>query len=110
MVLACFTYVSAQTTRDAKHMVPTGKGWGVESATAPGNQAPRSVTQGNGINYHGGPVMKGTVNAYFIWYGNWTNGPRSSDSQVTVGLLDALFGSSGGIGGSGYEKINSTYG
>jgi Phosphate-induced protein 1 conserved region len=111
LVLACFTYVSAQTTRDAKHMVPTGKGWGVESANTPENQAPRIVTQGNGINYHGGPVMKGNpVNVYFVWYGNWTNGPHSSDSQVTVGLLDALFGSSGGIGGSGYEKINSTYG
>ena len=111
LVFACFTCVSAQTTRDAKHMVPTGKGWGVQSANAPGNQAPRSVTQGNGINYHGGPVMKGNpVNVYFIWYGNWTNGPRASDSQVTVGLLDALFGSSGGIGGSGYEKINTTYG
>ena len=110
LVLACFTYVSAQTTRDAKHMVPTGKGWGVEASTA-GTQAPRIVTQGNGINYHGGPVMKGNpVNVYFIWYGNWTNGPHSSDSQVTVGLLDALFGSSGGIGGSGYEKINTTYG
>lgn len=110
LALACFTYMSAQTTRDAKHMVPTGKGWGVE-ANAPGNQAPRIVTQGNGINYHGGPVLKGNpVNVYFIWYGNWTNGPHASDSQVTVGLLDALFGSSGGIGGSGYEKINTTYG
>ena len=111
LMLACFTYVSAQTTRDAKHMVPTGKGWGVESANAPANQVPRIVTQGNGINYHGGPVMKGNpVNVYFIWYGNWTNGPHASDSQVTVGLLDALFGSSGGIGGSGYENINTTYG
>ena len=26
----------------------------------------------NGINYHGGPVMLGTVNAYYIWYGNWS--------------------------------------
>src|ERR1700751_1789027 len=42
--------------------------------------------------------------------GNWTNGPHASDSQLTVSLLDALFGSSGGIGGSGYEKINTTYG
>ena len=26
---------------------------------------------GNGIDYHGGPVMGGTVNLYYIWYGNW---------------------------------------
>ena len=110
LVFACLAFVSAQTTRDAKHVVPTGKGWGVESTTAPAVN-PYTVTLGNGINYHGGPIMSGSpVHVYFIWYGNWTNGPRSSDSQVTVGLLDALFGSSGGIGGSGYEKINTTYG
>jgi len=26
----------------------------------------------NGINYHGGPVMLGTVNVYYIWYGDWS--------------------------------------
>jgi hypothetical protein len=52
---------------------------------------------GNGINYHGGPVMPGTVNAYFIWYGNWVNGPNQSDSHLTVGLLSMLYGS-GGLG------------
>src|SRR5437868_1286083 len=26
----------------------------------------------NGISYRGGPVMLGTVNVYFIWYGNWS--------------------------------------
>jgi hypothetical protein len=29
-------------------------------------------TSGNGIYYHGGPVMTGNpVNIYYIWYGNW---------------------------------------
>ena len=111
LLLFVGVYASGQATRDAKHMVPTGKGWGVEGANSPNNATPYTVTTGNGINYHGGAVMKGNpVNVYFIWYGNWTNGVRTSDSQVTVGLLDALFGSSGGIGGSGYEKINTTYG
>jgi hypothetical protein len=28
---------------------------------------------GNGISYNGGPIMTGTVNVYYIWYGNWNN-------------------------------------
>ncbi len=95
----------AQTARDASHMVPTGKGWGVEQSASP-----FTVVTGNGISYHGGPIMPGVVNVYFIWYGNWTNGPKPSDSVTTVNLLDDLFGSTGGIGGSGYEQINTTYG
>ena len=53
----------------------------------------------NGINYHGGPVMLGTVNVYYIWYGDW-----SGDSATTI-LTD--FASS--IGGSPYFNINTTY-
>jgi len=30
-----------------------------------------AVATGNGIDYHGGPVIGGTVNLYYIWYGNW---------------------------------------
>ena len=52
--------------------------------------------------------MPGTVNIYFIWYGNWTNGPHASDSQTTKSLVDILF-DSGGMGASGYALINSTY-
>ncbi len=104
----------AAEVRNASHLAPTGKGWAEEQSTLA-----FTVTTGNGINYHNGPILPGTVNVYFIWYGNWTNGPRKSDSQTTVALLDALFApelSSGGglipmgIGGSGYELINTTYG
>ena len=56
-------------------------------------------TTSNGINYHGGPVMLGTVNVYYIWYGNW-----SGNSATTI-LTD--FAKS--IGGSSYEHINTTY-
>jgi hypothetical protein len=56
-------------------------------------------TTSNGINYHGGPVMLGTVNVYYIWYGNW-----SGNSAVTI-LTD--FANS--IGGSPYYNINTTY-
>src|SRR5689334_20268166 len=79
----------------------------------PGGAAPvrqPAVVQGNGINYHNGPVLKGNpVPIYVIWYGNWTNGPLASDSAVTVSLVEAFLASTA-LGGSGYEAINSTYG
>jgi phosphate-induced protein 1 len=53
----------------------------------------------NGINYHNGPVMLGTVNVYYIWYGDW-----SGNSATTI-LTD--FASN--IGGSKYFNINTTY-
>lgn len=109
LVLTCLSLLHAQMTRKATHMVPTGKGWGVEVSDA-AKPSPYTVVTGNGINYHNGPVMPGNVNAYFIWYGNWTSGPKPSDSQTTVSLIDALYGSTGGIGGSGYFNINTTYG
>src|SRR5262245_50643192 len=31
-----------------------------------------------GIGYGGGPVMLGTPDVYFIWYGNWTNHPAKT--------------------------------
>jgi hypothetical protein len=49
------------------------------------------------------------VSLYFIWYGNFVNGPAPSDSILTQNLLTALF-SNGGLGGSAYARINSTYG
>jgi Phosphate-induced protein 1 conserved region len=61
-----------------------------------------AVVQGNGINYHGGPVMHGTVNAYYIWYGEWA----TLDPNANAILTD--WGST--IGGSPYENINTTYG
>lgn len=54
---------------------------------------------GSGISYHGGPVMLGTTNVYYIWYGNW-----GSNSATNI-LTD--FATS--IGGSPYFNINSTY-
>ncbi|HEY6034970.1 MAG TPA: hypothetical protein VIV58_11940 [Kofleriaceae bacterium] len=51
------------------------------------------------ISYHGGPVMTGTVNIHYIWYGNW------SGNTATTILTDLA----NGIGGSTYEQINATY-
>jgi len=109
-VMLAATWGNAQTARTATHMVPSGKGWGVQQPGAPGlAKTNRGASSSNGILYHGGPIMPGNVNVYFIWYGNWTNGPNASDSQTTVNLLNDLFAASGGIGGSGYEDINTTY-
>jgi hypothetical protein len=54
---------------------------------------------GNGINYNGGPVMLGTTNIHYIWYGNW------SGNQAVSILTDFAQN----IGGSPYFNINTTY-
>jgi hypothetical protein len=54
----------------------------------------------NGITYHNGPVMLGSINAYIIWYGDWsTAGPRQA-------IIRNFLGS---VGGSNYFNINTTY-
>ena len=49
--------------------------------------------------------MKGTVNAYIIWYGNW-NG-TGSNTAATRSLIEQFLGT---IGGSAIERVNTTYG
>jgi hypothetical protein len=66
----------------------------------------RTVVTGNGINYHGGPVLQGNpVPIYVIWYGNW-NG-TGSNTAATVSLVEHFINS---LGNTPYEKINTTYG
>lgn len=78
---------------------PTGKNGGTFPIHFP-QPAPLKVVNGyNGIYYHGGPVMLGTVNVYYIWYGNW---PDSHPSDVLNNLASS-------IGGSPYFNINATY-
>jgi hypothetical protein len=52
------------------------------------------------IAYHGGPVIQGTFNIYYIWYGNWS-------SNTALDILPDL---ASNIGGSPYYNINTTYG
>ena len=54
---------------------------------------------GNGISYHGGPVMLGTPNIYYIWYGNWSG---NTGTTILTNFISNL-------GGSSYEHINTTY-
>jgi hypothetical protein len=92
-------------------LVPSGTGWGERPAPeagpgqgagqgkgdAPGQGRPKPG--GNGISYHGGPVMLARTNMYYIWYGDW-----SSNSASTI-----LEDFANGIGGSPYFNINTTY-
>src|SRR5712671_7749481 len=59
--------------------------------------------RGNGITYHGGPLLGvvggNPVSVYYIWYGNW-----SGNSAVTI--LTSL---AQNIGPSSYYNINTTY-
>ena len=66
----------------------------------------RAVVTGNGINYHGGPVLKGNpVPIYVIWYGNW-NG-SGSNTMATVSIVEQWLNT---VGNTPYENINTTYG
>ncbi len=82
--------------------VPTGRGWGVPDTLIEGAQKRSSrttVKTSNGINYHGGPLMLGTPNVYYIWYGNWSG-------NTAINILDNLAFT---LGGSPYYNINTTY-
>jgi hypothetical protein len=59
-----------------------------------------AIVTGNGIEYHGGPVMLGPHNVYFIWYGNFSGNPA-----LTI-LPDLI----NGFGGSQYFNTDTTYG
>lgn len=109
---------SAQKAKDVQ-MKPSGKGWGVPTPVKdqqsthnkPSGQACIGCAGPNGIDYHGGPVMPGTVNIYLIWYGTWDGSGRNgtypvSDSPETQNYLINLIL---GLSGSPYENINTTY-
>jgi hypothetical protein len=97
LAIACLAAVQPAIASNDDELVPSGKGYGMR----PDNWQPanRGKPSGNGISYHGGPVMTNGVNMYYIWYGNW-NG-----NNATTILTD--FAQS--IGGSPYYNINTTY-
>ena len=64
-----------QQVQDSVDVQPAGKGGGLASEFAkPTGQAGSGDT-----NYHGGPVMPGTKNIYYIWYGNWAGNTATTD-------------------------------
>jgi len=116
-VVLAANFLMAQAVRKQEHVdnpgqtamdkAPTGHIPGViqediERAAGPVGDA---VVTGNGINYHGGPVMKGTPNIYLIWYGNWNS--TGSNTAATRSLVEHFVMT---LGNTPYELINSTYG
>ena len=97
LAIACLAVVSPAIAGNDDDLVPSGKGYGMR----PDNWQPanKGKPSGNGIGYHGGPVMLGMTNVYYIWYGNW--------SGNTAGTILTDFASN--IGGSPYFNINTTY-
>jgi len=78
---------------------PTGKGAGIANKFAKPGSGGGGKSSGNGIFYHGGPVMLGATNVYYIWYGGW-----AGDTATSI-LADFA----NDIGGSPYFNINTTY-
>jgi phosphate-induced protein 1 len=82
---------------------PDGKGGGLASL-GPSREAieakpVQNRPSNNGIFYHGGPLLLGTTNVYYIWYGNWSG---NSATSILTDLAQ-------NIGGSPYYNINTTY-
>ncbi len=68
--------------------------------TAPAGPTQNAVVTGNGIEYHGGPVMVSPHNVYLIWYGNWNGDTATAILPDFIASLD----------GSPYFNTNTTYG
>jgi len=90
---------------DDRDLAPHGKGVGtvVHPGDAGDHAGPARTSNkpgpGNGIFYHGGPIILGTVNIHYIWYGNWNN------NTATMILSDFAQH----IAPSPYFNINTTY-
>jgi len=67
---------------------PTRDVSGPGPAPAPVPPAPPVVHE---VRYHGGPVLRGTVAVYFIWYGSW---PATGAREILPDLVQRLSGSS----------------
>lgn len=81
--------------KSEQHKKPTGKGYPEVEL----GKFSTTFTGANGIDYHGGPVMLGTTNVYYIWYGDW----KGSNAPAILEYLAAH------IGGSRWFNINTTY-
>jgi len=93
--------VFAASVQACHECAPNGKGQGVEASDVHQNANPHHGGGGNGISYHGGPVILGTTNVHFIWYGQ-SSWPNSTQKSILENYPSS-------VGGSGYFNINTTY-
>jgi len=93
------TRIDALETRDQR---PDGKGRNHRDHEGRGRARVRSRTRDNGIYYHGGPIMTGTTNVYYIWYGDWSGTNGTAAQSILLNLASA-------IGRSRYYNINTSY-
>lgn len=85
---------SSALTADQPDSLPTGRAeTQVNASQAKGKKA------GAGMTYHGGPLMLGTPNLYYVWYGDWSGNTAPS----------ILHHFAANLGGSPYYNINTTY-
>src|ERR1019366_5201450 len=104
LVIAAGTFVyTLAVSADPSDTLPTGRGIGTKDHPPQGNPngdaGKGKPSPGNGISYHGGPVLTKGSNVYYIWYGNW-------GTNIAKTILPAL---ATGLGGSAYFNINTTY-
>jgi len=110
MLVAAGTFYAQSADGDhERDLAPTGRGIGTQYAHGPLSDhfglrrfnPKHGKTSGNGIFYHGGPLLgtNSPPNVYLIWYGNWSG---NSAKPILTNLVSH-------IGGSGYFNINTTY-
>ncbi len=104
LALGVFAFADNDKSANDDDLAPTGRGIGTlrhpgESGSGKGPARTAGSASGNGIYYHGGPIIKGTLDIHYIWYGDW-----STNSATTI--LPAL---AQHMGGSPYFNINTTY-
>ena len=101
-------YGQAADHAQERDIAPSGRGIGTRYEHGPSSHrfGPERMSRqkraiGNGIYYHGGPLLGTAVppNVYLIWYGNWSG-------NTAISILTNL---ASHIGGSSYFNINTTY-
>jgi len=95
-----FTTAYADGGKDGQSQDVRPDGRGDRIRGTPPKASTGAVVTGNGINYHGGPVLH-TINVYYIWYGNW-NGLDPTGPPILTDFAS-------NDGGSPYFDINTTY-
>jgi hypothetical protein len=101
ILFAVASFYTIGVSADPPDTQPNGKGIGTIDHPGNGNANGNAGRKqpGNGITWHGGPVLVAGSNVYYIWYGKW-------GSNTATTILPKL---PPGLSGSPYFNINTTY-